>query len=122
MVRIRAAHRGVRYADARHRPDGVDLVQGFRSAATPLRRRRYRASYSQAARSDRLAASACPHGVVLGSASGTSTQLPLGLSERARLRAALADGRTGRPPEGPVRASSSAREDLSGAPVLAGRL
>src|SRR5437879_3288581 len=122
MVRIRAALRGVRYADARYRPDGVDVVQSLRPAAASLRWPGYRTSHSQAARSDRLAASACLHGAALGGASGTSAQLPLGLSERARLRAALADGRTGRPPEDPVRTSSSAREDMSGTPVFAGRL
>src|SRR5207245_11675053 len=105
-----------------YRPDRVDLVQALRPAAAPLRRRGYRACHSQTARSDRLAASACLHGVALGGASGTSTQLSLGLSERARLRAALADGRTGRPPEDTVRASFSAGEDMSGAPVFAGRL
>ena len=103
-------------------PTELIWSKALRPDAAPLRRCGYRASHSQATRSDRLAASACLHGVALGGTPGTSTQLPLGLPERARLRAALADGRTGRPPEDPVRASSSAGEDMSGAPVFAGRL
>src|SRR5215831_6431124 len=122
MVRSRAARRNIRHAGARDRADRAHLVQSLRSTAASLRRRGYRASDTQAARADRLAASPRLHGPALGSAAGPPSQFPLGLPERARPRAALAHGRAARPPRAAARPAAPAREDMPRSNILADRL
>src|SRR5262249_44252412 len=93
-----------------------------RSTAASLRRRGHRASDTQAARADRLAASPRLHGPALGSVAGPPSQFPLGLPERTRPRAALAHGRAARPARAAARPAAPAREDMPRSNVLADRL